>query len=77
MWIILIVRYPAALLTGLSSSSFASFEQPFPIVIADSRSWNANFSNLYPNSDDNVSLTNPVYEFSVCAWSPSSYTSLC
>ncbi|TFY63535.1 hypothetical protein EVJ58_g3197 [Rhodofomes roseus] len=50
-------------LTNLST--FVSYSQPFPIVVADSRSWSANFSNLYPDSDDNVPLTNPVYEFSV------------
>ena len=60
-----------------TSSSFASYEQPFPIVIADSRSWNANFSNLYPDSDDNVPLTNPVYEFSVRACPTYMHGNLC
>ncbi|KAI0934939.1 hypothetical protein AcV5_006621 [Taiwanofungus camphoratus] len=46
--------------------SFATYNQPFPIVIADSLSPNGNSSNILNGSSNNVvPLTNPIYEFTV------------
>ncbi|KAK7690804.1 hypothetical protein QCA50_005904 [Cerrena zonata] len=48
-------------LTGLAT--FQNHAQPFPIVVANAVSPNANFSNLFNESGIFVPLSNTVYEF--------------
>lgn len=47
-------------------SSFKTYTQPFPILISDSYSPNANWSAIVNLEDDYVPLTNPIYEFNPC-----------
>ncbi|TFK53593.1 lysophospholipase [Heliocybe sulcata] len=51
-------------LSGVAETSkFASFKEPFPIVVADSRSDAGNRSNIVAGAS--IPLTNPIYEFTV------------
>ncbi|CCM05463.1 uncharacterized protein FIBRA_07684 [Fibroporia radiculosa] len=45
--------------------TFASYSQPFPILIATLLSPNGNFSNIIPNSSDIVPTSNPIMEMNV------------
>lgn len=47
-------------------TSFATYTQPFPILVSDSYSPNANWSAVVDLEDDYVPLTNPIYEFNPC-----------
>ncbi|EPQ57044.1 FabD/lysophospholipase-like protein [Gloeophyllum trabeum ATCC 11539] len=51
-------------LSGVAkTATFASFNEPFPIVIADSKSNGGNKSNILVGGQ--IPLTNPIYEFNV------------
>lgn len=48
-----------------NTSTFASHNEPFPIVVADSVSNTENRSSIITAEGDVVPLTNPIYEFNV------------
>ncbi|OJA09409.1 hypothetical protein AZE42_03065, partial [Rhizopogon vesiculosus] len=49
----------------LYSSTFVSYEQPFPILVATLLSPNGNMSNVIPDSSFIVPISNPIMELNV------------
>ena len=52
----------------LYSSTFVSYEQPFPILVATLLSPNGNMSNVIPDSSFIVPTSNPIMELNVCKY---------